>query len=151
MGLNELPSQVVITEVGPRDGLQSYPAFISTQKKIQILENLLDAGLKHIQITSFVNPQKVPQFKDAEDIVGVFRDSDLVLTVLVLNKKGLDRAISAGARGVELSISASDEFSVKNTGMSKKRFYKELTGYVKKSLKKIECILEEVFNVVLAI
>ncbi|WP_461834570.1 beta/alpha barrel domain-containing protein [Desulfothermus sp.] len=120
MKSNILPSQVVLIEVGPRDGLQSYPCFISTENKIKIIENLIDAGLRNIQITSFVNPRKVPQFKDAEEIVRYFKNTDLTLTSLVLNKKGLDRAISAGAKGVEISISASSEFSVRNTGMSKK-------------------------------
>ncbi|GAB6162018.1 hydroxymethylglutaryl-CoA lyase [Desulfothermus naphthae] len=113
-------SEVFLTEVGPRDGLQSYPSFIPTSNKIKIIENLIEAGLKNIQITSFVNPKKVPQFKDAEEIVKYFRNTDLILTNLVLNKKGLERALSVGAKGVEISISASNDFNLKNTGMSKK-------------------------------
>ncbi len=111
--------EAVITEVGPRDGLQSYTLFIPTDLKVKIINSLLEAGIKNIQITSFVNPKKVPQFKDAEKVVNYFKGRDGVFTGLVLNEKGLYRAIECGIMGVEVSISASDQFSIKNTGISK--------------------------------
>jgi len=106
MDFTNLPRSIVLTEVGPRDGFQSLPMFIPTAKKIEIIRRIIQSGINHIQITSFVNPKVIPQFKDAEDVISYFsKNHDLFLTGLVLNKKGLKRAISSGIMGVEISIS----------------------------------------------
>lgn len=128
--------KVDLIEVGPRDGLQSLPYFVPTSLKIEIINNLIDAGFKNIQITSFVNPNKVPQFKDAEEVVNYFKDKqNIVLHALVLNYRGLVRAIEAGIKAVEVSISANDEFSQKNSNMSFEKALNEVKDIINKAKK----------------
>jgi hydroxymethylglutaryl-CoA lyase len=116
---NSLPHKVTLTEVGPRDGFQFESRIIPTELKAQIIENLIDAGLSHIQVTSFVNPKKVPQMADAEELVRLLPKKDHVTySGLVLNTKGVERAAAAGISHVEISISASDTQGLKNAGMT---------------------------------
>jgi hydroxymethylglutaryl-CoA lyase len=63
------PSRATLWEVGPRDGFQFEEATIPTGLKLEIIQGLMAAGLRHIQVTSFVNPRKVPQMADAEELV----------------------------------------------------------------------------------
>ena len=115
---NEYPDQVTLIEVGPRDGFQFESKIIPTSLKVEIISGLVAAGLKQIQVTSFVHPQRVPQMADAESLLRalpVWENVDL--SGLVLNRQGLERAHRAGLRQVEISISASDTHSRKNTGM----------------------------------
>ena len=120
MDYSNLPAFVVLTDVGPRDGLQSFPTYIPFNTKIRLIETLISSGVKNIQITSFVSPKIISQFRDAEDVVLYFADKeDLVLSALILNTKGIERALSSGIRAVEISMSANNEFSLKNTNMSK--------------------------------
>lgn len=116
---NNFPKKVTIIEVGPRDGFQFEATIIPTELKLQIIRKLADAGISHIQATSFVNPQKVPQMADAEKLVGLLpKKPDLIYSGLVLNQKGVERAAAAGISHVEISISASETHGLKNTGMS---------------------------------
>jgi hydroxymethylglutaryl-CoA lyase len=115
---NEYPDQVTLIEVGPRDGFQFESKIIPTSLKVEIISGLVAAGLKQIQVTSFVHPQRVPQMADAESLLRalpVWENVDL--SGLVLNRQGLERAHRAGLRQVEISISASDTHSRKNTGI----------------------------------
>lgn len=115
---NEYPDRVTLIEVGPRDGFQFESKIIPTSLKVEIISGLVAAGLKQIQVTSFVHPQRVPQMADAESLLRalpVWENVDL--SALVLNRQGLERAHRAGLRQVEISISASDTHSRKNTGM----------------------------------
>ena len=115
----ELPDKVTLIEVGPRDGFQFEKQFIPTDLKVEIISNLVDAGLKQIQVTSFVHPAKVPQMADAEELVRRLPEiADVIYSGLVLNTRGVARAQRAGLTHVEVSISASDTHSRKNTGMS---------------------------------
>jgi hydroxymethylglutaryl-CoA lyase len=112
------PDQVALTEVGPRDGFQFESKVIPTPLKVDIISGLVVAGLKQIQVTSFVHPQRVPQMADAESLLRALPEWENVeLSALVLNRQGLERARRAGLRQVEISISASDTHSRKNTGM----------------------------------
>ncbi len=125
-----LPRRVTLIEVGPRDGFQSIPYPLPSSLKIKTIQSLLKSGITNIQITSFVNPAIIPQFKDAEEVVAEFigyPDPEVIFTGLVLNKKGLDRAIASGISGVEISISASDSFSKKNTGKGYLEALKEVS------------------------
>jgi hydroxymethylglutaryl-CoA lyase len=115
---NEYPDQVTLIEVGPRDGFQFESKIIPTSLKVEIISGLVAAGLKQIQVTSFVHPQRVPQMADAESLLRALPAWENVdLSGLVLNRQGLERAHRAGLRQVEISISASDTHSRKNTGM----------------------------------
>ena len=86
-----LPGHAVITEVGPRDGLQSEPVFVPTAQKIALIEALIAAGLRRFEVTSFVSPRAVPQMRDAAQVMAALRDRDgLHLTALVPNERGAE-------------------------------------------------------------
>lgn len=116
---NVLPDAVTLVEVGPRDGFQFEKAVVPTNRKLSVIAQLVAAGLKHIQIASFVHPVKVPQMADADQLIRQLpRDDGVVYTALVLNQRGLDRAMASGIRALEISLSASDTHSRKNAGMA---------------------------------
>jgi hydroxymethylglutaryl-CoA lyase len=109
---------IELMEVGPRDGLQMEPSMVSTAVKAQLIERLLRAGLKRIEVASFVNPKRVPQMADAEELLRQLRRPEGVwFTGLVLNRKGLDRAIAAGCNEIGMVVVASDTFSRRNQGV----------------------------------
>lgn len=114
-----LPQKVFLTEVGPRDGFQFETKIMPADFKTGIIEALADAGLKRIQVVSFVNPKRVPQMADAGELVaGLSKRRDTTYTGLVLNRRGLGRAKSSGLTDIEVSISASDTHGRRNAGMS---------------------------------
>jgi len=113
------PNSVRLIEVGLRDGFQFESKVAPTEFKLEIISELVQAGLKQIQVISFVNSKRVPQMADAEELIRRLPKQDgLIYSGLVLNTKGLERACRAGLESVEISISASDTHSRKNTGMS---------------------------------
>ena len=111
-----------IYEVGPRDGLQNESVPIDTAQKLILIDGLVSAGLREIEVTSFVHPKAVPQMADADDVMrSVMNDFDLEpvrFIGLVFNQRGYDRAIAAGCRAMAFGISVSDTFSMRNTRMS---------------------------------
>jgi hydroxymethylglutaryl-CoA lyase len=110
-------TRVVIEEQGLRDGLQSERQTVPTSRKLEVIDALVDAGLTRIQVCSFVHPKRVPQMADAEEIcAGLTRRPGVIYSGLVLNLKGVERAIAAGLDHVAASISASDTHSQKNAG-----------------------------------
>lgn len=118
-----LTPQVRIVEVGPRDGLQSIKDAISTETKIQLIQRLQRAGLRAIELTSVVSPQRVPQLADCQQVLAnpvikrLLADErgDLRLPVLVPNTRGLDVVISHGVKEAAVFISATEGFSKANT------------------------------------
>jgi len=115
---HNLPKEVTLIEVGPRDGFQFEKQFIPTELKSEIIRRLVEAGLKHIQVASFVNPSRVPQMADAEEVVSRLPEpAGVIFSGLVLNPNGLQRALRAGLKHVEISISASDTHGRKNAGV----------------------------------
>ncbi|MBS0421966.1 MAG: hydroxymethylglutaryl-CoA lyase [Proteobacteria bacterium] len=110
---------IELLEVGPRDGLQMESTVVPTAAKVELIEKLLRAGLKRIEVTSFVNPKKVPQMADAEDLLSRLKRPDGVwFTGLVLNRRGLDRAIAAGCNEIGMVVVASDTFNRRNQRVS---------------------------------
>ncbi|MGF1648413.1 MAG: hydroxymethylglutaryl-CoA lyase [Kineosporiaceae bacterium] len=112
---------VEVVEVGPRDGLQNERAVLDVATRIAFVAALVEAGLRRIETVSFVNPARVPQMAGAEEIMaGVPRtapDGTPVRHIgLVLNERGLDRALAAGVDEVNLVAITTDEFSVRNQG-----------------------------------
>ncbi len=110
----------IIHDVGMRDGLQVEKAIVPTERKIDWIERLIASGVDVIQVGSFVNPAVVPQMADTDAIVRHFASSKperARLSALVLNEKGLDRGLAAGADFFCMGVSASDTHSRKNTGM----------------------------------
>lgn len=113
------PRFVSLVEVGPRDGLQNEKVAFPTATKLEFIERLVAAGVRRMEATSFVNPQRVPQMADAEAVMAaVPRDRGASYIGLVLNQRGFDRAVAAGCDEVGFVIVASDTFSKRNQGMS---------------------------------
>ncbi|MFZ0242963.1 MAG: hydroxymethylglutaryl-CoA lyase [Desulfobacterales bacterium] len=112
------PDEVTLIEVGPRDGFQFEDRVVPTSLKLEVIGGLVAAGLKQIQVASFVHPRRVPQMADAESLLKAlpFRE-DVLFSGLVLNRQGLERARRTALRQVEISISASDRHSRRNTGL----------------------------------
>lgn len=111
--------RIVIEEQGLRDGFQSERTVVPTERKLELVERLVAAGLTRIQVCSFVHPAKVPQMADAEAVCrGLVRHPGVVYSGLVLNLKGVERAVEAGLEHVAASISASDTHSRRNAGAS---------------------------------
>lgn len=111
---------VELVEVGPRDGLQNEASIVSTADKLELIRRAIDYGVRRIEVTSFVNPKKVPQLADAEELVAMLPDRDDVTYIgLVLNRRGADRALATG-RINELGAVCvtSDTFGVRNQGQS---------------------------------
>lgn len=114
------PDHAVITEVGPRDGLQSERIFVPTSDKIALIQSLLDAGLRYFEITSFVSPRAVPQMRDAAEVLSAFRDQkEAHLTALVPNIRGAEAAMEAGVDAMVLFASASESHNLKNVNRSR--------------------------------
>lgn len=113
---------VVLHEIGMRDGLQIERQVVPTDRKLEWLDRLLTSGVDIIQVGSFVHPEKVPQMADTDRLFGELRDRPAagrpILSGLVLNEKGLDRALACGVEQVCMGASASDTHSRRNTGMS---------------------------------
>jgi len=110
---------MTIVEVGPRDGLQNEKVVLPTSIKVEYIEGLMDAGARRIEAVSFAHPDRVPQMADAEAVMQqVSRRDGVSLIGLVLNPRGLDRAINVGVDEVNVVVVASETFSQKNQGMS---------------------------------
>lgn len=117
--------QVEIVEVGPRDGLQNESAVVSTEDKLEFIGRALEAGLRRIEVASFVHPGRVPQMADAEAVVEGLPDiKNAVYIGLVLNLKGLERVLEARAHGrgvdeVGAVAVSTDTFAEKNQGQTR--------------------------------
>ena len=118
-------TEVMIVEVGARDGLQNEPEVVSTEHKLALISRMIDAGVRRIEVASFVNPSRVPQMADAEAVIAGLTDkADVSYIGLCLNKRGVLRAIesrSGGKRGVDEAgcvIVASDTFGQRNQGQT---------------------------------
>jgi hydroxymethylglutaryl-CoA lyase len=108
---------IEILEVGPRDGLQNEPGVLPTAIKLEFIERMIGAGLRRIEVASFVNPARVPQMADAEEIFkSLPRREGVRFVGLVLNRRGFDRAIAAGCDEVGMAVVASDTFNRRNQG-----------------------------------
>ena len=110
---------IEIVEVGPRDGLQSESQVLPTSAKVEFVRRLERAGLRRIEVASFVNPKRVPQMADAEDVLAALTAAPKARYIgLVLNRKGFDRARAAACAEIGMVIAASESFSQRNQGCS---------------------------------
>ncbi|MEP7222758.1 MAG: hydroxymethylglutaryl-CoA lyase [Novosphingobium sp.] len=106
---------IEIVEVGPRDGLQNEKVLVSTADKVELARRAIAAGVRRLEVTSFVNPARVPQMADAEDVVRLLgRPEGITRIGLVLNEKGADRAIACGLDQLGAVALASDTFGIRN-------------------------------------
>jgi hydroxymethylglutaryl-CoA lyase len=113
-----LPATVELVEVSPRDGLQTGDV-VATATKVELIRRAVAAGLRRVEVASFAHPTRVPQMADAETVLAAVADvPDLVRTTLVLNQRGLDRALAAGVDEVNVVVLATEAFSQRNQGVS---------------------------------
>lgn len=111
--------QVEIVEVGARDGLQNEPDMLATETKLALIERAVAAGVKRIEVASFVNPQRVPQMADAEAVIaGLPARADVTYIGLVLNVRGAQRALATTVDELGAVACASDAFAIRNQGQS---------------------------------
>jgi hydroxymethylglutaryl-CoA lyase len=126
---------VTIQEVGLRDGLQNELAILSAEQRAELVTNLCDAGLRRIQIGSFVSRSRVPQMADTDRVWQLIRKtSGIRFSVLVLNERGLEKAISAGVPHVEIFVSASDTHSRRNSNVSMEQALEDAVSMVRTAL-----------------
>lgn len=111
---------ITFLEVGPRDGLQNEKALVATADKLELIRRSIDAGARRIEVTSFVNPKRVPQMADAEDVCAGLPKVDGVSFIgLVLNAKGAERAIATGTLHELGAVCVStDTFAIANQGQN---------------------------------
>lgn len=113
------PDSVRLVEVGPRDGLQNEGLQVPTANKVRFVEALADAGLRHIEVSSFVRPDRVEQLADAEEVFrSIHRRPGVTYTALVPNLRGWERALATGVDSISLLTAASEAFNHKNIGCS---------------------------------
>jgi hydroxymethylglutaryl-CoA lyase len=128
-----LPTKVKIVEVGPRDGLQNEPKSINTTTKVDLINHLSAAGLGTIEVSSMVDPKRIPQLADAEEVFRqIIRLENVSYPLLVPNMQGLKRALAVGAREISIFTSASESFSQKNANCS-----------ISESLERLEPVMEK--------
>ncbi len=114
-----LPEKVVVYEVGPRDGLQNEQRLVPTDQKIEFINALTRAGLKNIEITSFVSPKWIPQLADAAKVAtGIDRPAHVHFSALVPNARGFENALAAGMKEIAVFLSASETHNKKNVNKS---------------------------------
>jgi hydroxymethylglutaryl-CoA lyase len=109
---------VTVVEVSPRDGLQNESAVLATEAKVELITRLVDAGAKRVEAVSFAHPKLVPAMADAEAVMaGVPRRDGVSYAGLILNRRGLDRALGTGVQEVNVVVGVTDEFSRRNQNM----------------------------------
>jgi hydroxymethylglutaryl-CoA lyase len=114
-----MQKQIVIEEQGLRDGLQTIALTIPVAKKLEWIQQLINAGIQRIQVASFVHPKLVPQMADAEELIKALPYIEQVIfSALVLNVKGVERAMAVGVKSLAISLSASNTHSLKNANKS---------------------------------
>ena len=113
-----MPDYVEIIEVSPRDGIQNERKILSSNTKLELIQRGIDAGLRRFEVTSFVNPKRVPQMADADAVAaGLPRDTDARFIGLTLNARGFERAMAAGLDEANFVVVASDTFNQRNQGV----------------------------------
>ena len=139
-----------ICEVGPRDGLQSEPRIWSVDERVELIDRLSATGVKRIEAVSFVNPRRVPQMADAEDVMaGVKRPDGVTFVGLALNLRGVERAIGAGVDEVRYAVVASETFNRKNQGSSiddTLRSYRDMAGSVTSAGLRLSAVVAAAFG-----
>ena len=112
------PRSIEFVEVGPRDGLQNEKILVSTADKLALIGRAIDAGARRIEVTSFVNPKRVPQMADAEEVcAGLPQRDDVTYIGLVMNQRGAERAIATGRIDQLGAVAVStDTFAMANQG-----------------------------------
>jgi hydroxymethylglutaryl-CoA lyase len=147
--MKDLPREVRIVEVGPRDGLQNEATHVDTEGKVQLITALANAGLKRIEIGSFVSPKWIPQMADGAAVAKTLQlPSDVRCSALVPNDKGYDSAIEAGLKEIALFMSATESHNKKNINKSTQEAVDTLAKLAERAHKDklfVRCYLSVVF------
>ena len=123
--------RVTLCDVGPRDGLQNDPAVLAPEVRAELSRRLGETGLPRVEVASFVNPKRVPQMAGAEEVVAALPPGDGVSwAALVLNTRGLERALAAGVREVHLAYPLTDSFAQANQNTTANAAAAEATAMV---------------------
>ncbi|TRZ75286.1 MAG: hydroxymethylglutaryl-CoA lyase [Deltaproteobacteria bacterium] len=131
---SRLPRKIEIHEVVLRDGIQNEKKLVSTDQKIKLINRLTECGVRRIEVSSFVNPRLVPQMADAEKLWSTFmRRKGVVYAALVLNERGLERAMRCGVPHVGIYVSASETHSRKNSNVSTAEAMREARLLIEKA------------------
>lgn len=110
--------KITLVEVGPRDGLQSEPEILSTDSKVEFINKAINAGIRRLEVASFVHPKRVPQMADAEALIERLVDHDDVSYIgLIMNERGLDRALETKIGEIGMVIVSTDSYNRKNQGV----------------------------------
>ncbi|MBZ9780025.1 hydroxymethylglutaryl-CoA lyase [Pseudomonas sp. REP124] len=122
---------ILVSEVGPRDGLQSVKATMPTEVKLEWISALAGAGLREIEVGSFVSPKLLPQMADAAQVVAhALTLPDLFVTALVPNLKGAEAAFNAGIHKITLPVSVSEQHSISNIRKTHAQVFDEVQAVV---------------------
>ncbi|MDH5172753.1 MAG: hydroxymethylglutaryl-CoA lyase [Gammaproteobacteria bacterium] len=114
-----MSQQIVITDVGPRDGLQNQPRILALEQRLQLIRAIADAGVSSIEVGSFVSPRAVPAMAGTDALVAALPQGGTVhYTALIPNMRGYELARAAGARSVTMVLYASEGMAQKNVNMS---------------------------------
>ncbi|MEN7342277.1 MAG: hydroxymethylglutaryl-CoA lyase [Pseudomonadota bacterium] len=116
--MSERANSVQIVEVSPRDGLQSETTILPTEQKAALIARAIDAGVRRIEVTSFVHPKRVPQMADAEALMALLPKMDDVSYIgLILNQRGFDRAREARVDEITMPVVVTDTYNQRNQGV----------------------------------
>ena len=142
--------KIALLETGLRDGLQAVKNYVSVEDRILIVKGLIDAGVRNIQITSFVNPKKVPQMSESEELIQSLNfEKNVEYSALIFNLRGVERAINSGIEKIETSISVSENYNQKNLGLNNKQAInrlKEVTQFAIENKLKVRAGLQCVWG-----
>ena len=142
---------ILIHEVGPRDGLQAEASVVPTEVKLDWIRRVADSGVDVVQVGSFVRGDRMPQMADTDDLFRVLTKEShrAVLSGLVLNEKGLERALEAGVPLICMGVSASETHSRKNTGMGTEEATRRIIATAlegKKAGRKVQVSVQSAFG-----
>lgn len=122
---------IEICEVGPRDGLQNEPKLVSTETKVELINKLIDSGIRIIEAVSFVNKKVVPQMADAEEVLRLVpKRDDVRYAGLVLSRSGLERALHTEVDFLHVVTTTSDSFNLRNAKRTVDQAVEELTKVI---------------------
>jgi hydroxymethylglutaryl-CoA lyase len=139
-----------IVEVGVRDGLQAEPRVVPTSRKIELIGELINVGLRRLEVASFVNARRVPQMADAEDIVAALSQTTGVSYIgLVLNLRGAERAVQTKIHEIGTAVPATDTFGVRNQGQTSddaQTELKKIVEHAKAAGMPVQCAISMAFG-----
>ena len=141
---------IEIIDVSPRDGLQSQPVLLGVEHKLELIKRLVDAGIRRMEVASFVNPKRVPQMADAEEVVrGLPQRDDVTFIGLALNLRGFERAIACDIDEINCAVVASDTFNLRNQGTTTEgtmEMIREITREARAAGKKLGVTVSAAFG-----